>query len=197
MFQKKDYILLGIIGLVLGFFIAQQFYLHERITKTVVTDNENNLALEVSELIKTNKELEKERDELSVQHQKLSQSALDAETAKTTLEENLMKYEIILGVEKISGEGVEITFDSKLHSTQIVDLINAIKNIGAEAIELNGNRITINYYIVPGFWEPQTKVKVIGDKNLLYESLKRTGGILDQIGFGNVEKKDSLVIVKK
>lgn len=197
MFQKKDFLMIGIVGAILGFFVIQQLYLHDRIAKTIQPENENNLALEVSELIKNNTALAQEVDDLTVQHNKLTQSAADAKTANQTLEENLVKYKTMLGIGAVSGEGVEISFDNKLSSTQLVDLINAIKNIGAEAIQINDQRVTPNTSISDGFFNPPSKIKVIGSKELLYESLVRSGGILEQIGFGAVVKSDNLEIKAK
>jgi len=197
MFEKKNLLLIGVIGAILGFFVIQQFYLHQKITETIQPENENNLALEVSEFIKTNQELNQEVSDLEAEHEKLSQSAADAETARGALEENLEKYKIILGDANIYGEGVEILFDSKINSMQLIDLVNAIKNIGADAIQVNEQRISPNTSISSGFFNPPTTIKVIGDKNLLNESLVRPGGILEQIGFGKVEKKDRIEIVKK
>jgi len=197
MFEKKNLLLIGFIGLILGFFIIQQFYLHNKITKTIQPENENNLALEVSDLIKTNQELNQEISDLTSEQEKLSNSAADAEESNKALEENLIKYKIILGLVEVYGEGVQINFDSKISSVQLIDLLNAIKNIGAEAIQVNDQRITTNSTINSGFFNPPVVIKVIGDKNLLNESLVRTGGILEQIGFGKVEKKDELVIEKK
>jgi uncharacterized protein YlxW (UPF0749 family) len=196
MFEKRNLILIGVIGIILGFIISQQFHLHERISKTIQPGNENNLALEVSELIKTNEELAQEVSDLAKEHETLSRSATDAETANTALEENLKKYNIILGMSDVQGEGVEINFDSKINSTQLIDLLNAIKNIGADAIIVNDQRITPNTFINSGFFNPPTTIKVIGNKNLLYESLIRPGGIIEQIGYGNVNKKDDITIEK-
>lgn len=194
MLLKRSYVLIGLMGAVLGFFVAQQFFLHARITKTVQPDNENNLALEVSALIKTNTDLKQEVDDLSSQHDKLSRQGQDAKSANDTLEQNLTNYKIILGLTKVSGEGVEVKFDNKLNSTELIDLLNAIKNIGAEAISVNDQRLVINTSISSGLLEPPTSIKVIGDKNILYESLVRAGGILEQIGFGKVEKQDNIEI---
>jgi len=196
MFEKKK-LLVGIIGVVLGFVVIQQFYLHNKISQTVQPENENNLALEVSELIKTNEDLSQEVKDLTAEHDNLSRSAEDAAIANATLEDNLKKDEIILGLTDVKGEGVEINFDNKISSTELIDLLNAIKNIGADAIQINDQRLTMSTYIKPGFFNAPTVIKVIGDKNLLYDSLVRPGGILDQIGFGKVSKLDQELIVKK
>jgi len=197
MFQKKDYILLGIICLLLGFFIIQQFYLHKKITGVSQPENESNLAIEVSELFKTNNLLKQEVDDLSIQHEKLSQSAQNAKSANDALEEDLTKYQVILGLKNVTGQGIDINFNDKVSSTQMVDLINAIKNIGCEVIAINDQRVVSNTSIGDGYFNSPTKVSVIGDKELLFQALERGGGILEQIGFGTVQKNDNLVIKAK
>jgi uncharacterized protein YlxW (UPF0749 family) len=198
MFLRKNLALIGVVGFILGFVIIQQFYLHEKITKNIQPESENNLALEVSELIKTNDELTKEVNDLTDQHGKLSRAAADASSANATLEENLNQYEIILGLTQVQGQGVEIIFNDKISSTQLVDVMNAIKNIGADAIQINDRRIIQNSSITEGFFYPPVSVKVIGNKDLLYEALVRPGGILDQIGLSKeVVKSDNVNIDKK
>jgi len=198
MFLRKNLALIGVVGFILGFVIIQQFYLHEKITKNIQPESENNLALEVSELIKTNDELTKGVNDLTDQHGKLSRAAADASSANATLEENLNQYEIILGLTQVQGQGVEIIFNDKISSTQLVDVMNAIKNIGADAIQINDRRIIQNSSITEGFFYPPVSVKVIGNKDLLYEALVRPGGILDQIGLSKeVVKSDNVNIDKK
>jgi len=97
----------------------------------------------------------------------------------------------------VTGPGIEINFDDKVSSTQMVDLINAIKNIGCEVIAINDQRVVLNTSISEGFFNSPTNVKAIGDKELLFQALERTGGILEQIGFGKVSKSDNLVIKAK
>jgi len=196
MFERKNLILIGLVGIILGFFVAQQFYLHKKITETIQPENEKNLALEVTELIKTNRDLEKEVEDLNDQHNKLVESADDVKTANVTLEENLTKYEIVLGLSEVYGEGVELVFDSKVSSTQLIDLLNAIKNIGADAIQINDARVVPTTSITGGFFDPPLKIKIIGEKRLLSESLTRKGGILEQIGYGKVTELDEVSIKK-
>ena len=76
--------------------------------------------------------------------------------------------------------------DKKITSTQLIDLINNLKNIGCEAIAINGQRLTGTSSITSGIFTPPMTINVVGDKDLLYNSLVRSGGIIEQIGFGQV-----------
>ena len=76
--------------------------------------------------------------------------------------------------------------DKKITSTQLIDLINNLKNIDCEAIAINGQRLTGTSSITSGIFTPPMTINVVGDKDLLYNSLVRSGGIIEQIGFGQV-----------
>ncbi len=192
--KKFDYILIGIIGLILGFIIVRQFYLQQKVSAITQTQQGNILALEVANLISTDEKLRKEVQDLTDQYNTLVASSSDKKTSSEALENNLAKYKIILAQTKVEGPGVEIIFNDRIDSTQMIDLINAVKNIGAEAIAINQHRLASHSTVESGTFYPPTKVEVIGNKDLLEEALKRNGGIISQIGTGTVLKHDRLIL---
>lgn len=192
MHKSRNYIIIFMISLILGYILAQQFFLHERVKKITTPESSSTLALEVSEFIKNNQKLKKERNDLASQLNKLNQSANDTIKTNETIQENLINYKMILGIVPISGSGVIIMLDKEVESPQMIDLVNAIKNIGAEAIAINSTRLGPTSAIKNGIYYPPTVVKVIGDPELLADSLTRTGGIINQIGVGKVEKNDRI-----
>lgn len=192
MLKKRDYYIIGITCLALGYILVRQFYLQQIVIKVTQPETGSSMALEVTELIKTNDKLRKEIDNLNGQLSKLGKSTVDLQAANEALNENLEHYKIVLGLTKVKGSGVEITFPQKIESTQLIDLINAIKNIGVEAIAINNNRFGPYTSIESGVFYPPTVISVIGDQELLNDSLIRPGGIIEQIGNGEIEKKDNL-----
>lgn len=194
MFSRKDYILLAGVCLVLGFIIVRQFYLQRQVKTVSEPETGNSIAVEVAELTKTNDKLRKEIDKLNSNLAKLEESASSSQKASDALQENLKIYKIDLGVTNVTGSGVEIYFSDKVDSTQVVDLVNALKNIGAEAISINDRRLGPKTSIESGLFYPPTTISAIGNADLLKESLTRPGGIMDQIGSGKVEKKDNLYL---
>lgn len=192
MFKTKDLLFISIISLILGYILAQQFFLQQKVTKATQPESSNAIALEVSEFIKNNAKLKKEKIKVDTELNKLSEAASSLEKTNEAIGENLTQDKIILGLVPVTGPGVVITFDKDVVTTQIIDLINAIKNIGAEAIAINNRRLGPSSTIEENTFYPPTIVKVIGDQNLLYDSLKRSGGIIDQIGVGSVEKNDTI-----
>lgn len=192
--QKKNIILVIIIAIVLGVLMVRQFYLQKKITQAKQPDTGEALAYQVAELIKGNDTSREQLQKLQTQFDNLQKSSSDLKTVKETLDEKNNTYSVILGTAKTNGSGVVINFDQKIASTQIVDLINALKNIGVDVISLNGKRITPTSSIVSGIFDPPIIVKAISDNNLLAESLTRPGGIISEIGFGDLQKKDNIEI---
>lgn len=163
-------------------------------------------------------DLENAQKELEKVRQEATQDNGTAEAREQELKENNM----LLGNTDVTGEGVEVfledatTTDNNLNaSLQIIHfddlqwVINELRNAGAEAIEVNGQRIINttaitcegNIIKVNGekIGSPFT-IKAIGSQNLLYGALERAGSWLDEIrNAGNtaeVKKLDNITIVK-
>lgn len=195
--MNKKILFLIIISIVLGLLVARQFLLSEKIKKEVNIDTSQTLAYEVAELFSANEKLKDEINKLSGEVDDLQKTFQDTKKADETLDEKLKKYEIILGLKEVYGPGVQVKFDKKIASIQIIDLINALKNIGAEAISINGKRLLPTSSIVEGIFSPVVSVEAIGEKEILYSSLTRSGGIIDQIGYGQVTAVDDIIIPVK
>ncbi|MCL5795846.1 MAG: DUF881 domain-containing protein [Patescibacteria group bacterium] len=192
--KKIDHILIGFVCLILGFIIVRQFYLYKKVNNISQTQQGNILALEVASLINNDEKLRKEVKDLTSQYNQLVASSSDKKSSSEALENNLEKYKVILGQTKAEGPGIKIVFDERVDSTQVIDLINALKNIGAEAVSINQHRLSLYTSIEPGVFYPPTNIEVIGNKDLLEEALMRKGGIIDQIGSGNVQKQERLIL---
>ena len=163
-------------------------------------------------------DLENAQKKLEKVRQEATQDNGTAEAREQELKENNM----LLGNTDVTGEGVEVfledatTTDNNLNaSLQIIHfddlqwVINELRNAGAEAIEVNGQRIINttaitcegNIIKVNGekIGSPFT-IKAIGSQNLLYGALERAGSWLDEIrNAGNtaeVKKLDNITIVK-
>jgi len=106
------------------------------------------------------------------------------------IQKELDKNNLLFGIEPVEGEGVKIIVNdattgsfgeyydiySVIHDYDIVELVNDLKNAGAEAISINGQRIIYSSYsycggsyinlggtkIVPPFY-----INAIGDKRVL------------------------------
>lgn len=75
--------------------------------------------------------------------------------ASTLLAQELAKSRNILGKNAVTGEGIIVTLTDvevgkygKVYAEDLIELVNALKSSGAEAISINDQRIIVNSYIV-------------------------------------------------
>ena len=192
--NKKGILIVILVSICLGIMVVRQLVLSQKINSEVKAETNQALAYEVSELFKANEQLNEEVDKLQGELDKLNKIYLDSKQANEALEAKINNYKIISGTSEITGPGVKITFDKKIASTQVIDLINNLKNIGVEAIAMNGQRIVASSSIANGVFSPPVTILAIGDKDLLYNSLNRSGGIMAQIGYGQVATENDIII---
>ena len=119
---------------------------------------------------------------------------LNNDANSTVLLSNEVKEaETYLGYCDVHGEGIVITLsdlDSPVDYQQLLELVNELKNAGAEAISINGQRIVSTSYIslINGsiilIDDVKTaspyEIKAIGDKKYLESALTIKGGYIDR-----------------
>ena len=221
--KKQIAITLGIMCLLLTIAICVQIRTMNSASSTVsqtLADNElRDQVLRMKERYdNTYRELESAQKNLEKVRQAATQNDSDAEAKEQELKENNM----LLGRTDVTGEGVEILLeDAKdtanslnpseqiIHYDDIQLVINELKNAGAEAIEVNGQRlvstsaITCEGNIIKINGErvgSPFNIKAIGSQDMLYGALTRAGSIIDWIArYGNtatVTKSDNVTIAK-
>ncbi len=134
--------------------------------------------------------------------------------------DELNRLNKIIGLTEVEGEGVIVTLadgiapensllvaDYLVHDYDLIFVVNELFNAGAEAISINGVRIVSTSGItcagnIIKINDEKVgtpfKIKAIGSKDMLYGSLKRSGGYLDNLENAGVEvevtRKDSITI---
>lgn len=198
MLKKTDYIILSIICFFLGIFLISQFLSVKEYKKVIQPENNAVLALEVSKLTKANADLRREAVDLTTNLEAYQSSSLSQKNAYDQYSVDTERFDIINAAKAKSGQGVLIEVDGKLTTAQVVDLVNALKNIGAEIISVNNYRLALNTDL--GRFDGMNKyeIKVLGNSNLLKSAIERKGGIIDQISTKdikfNISEQDSIDI---
>jgi len=181
MFKKSDYIIISIICFFLGIFLISQFYSGKEYQKIIQPENNAVLALEVAKLTKSNADLRSEVQDLTLDLETYKSSSESRQKSFDQYQIDSERFDNINGSTSMTGQGVVMQIRGKLTTPQIVDLINAIKNIGAEMISINDQRVVLNMDF-SRFSDMQTyEIKVLGNGNLLKSAIERKGGIVDQI----------------
>lgn len=177
--RQKDIIILTIAAIFLGVFMAMQYSLIKPSRGN--TESSEAMAVEIERLAKNNADLKNQLTELTKNYQSYKDSFDDQAALEIQIRKDLKQLETINAVSGISGQGVEIVVPDKLAEAQIVDLVNAIKNIGADAMAINGRRIDLYTPInQSGFSAPYT-FEIVGNSVILEGALSRKGGIVEQL----------------
>jgi len=181
MLKKTDYIILALICFFFGIFLVSQFFSSGNLKKISQPQNNEVIALEVAKLTKGNADLRFEVEGLTKDLEVYRNSSENKKSANQQYLNDIEKYDIINGSKAVSGQGVVIKVSGNLITPQLVDLINAIKNIGGEEVEINGNRVIINIDFSQFAGFSRYDIKVLGNSKLLKSAMERKGGIIEQI----------------
>lgn len=228
--MNKRYVVItiGIMCFLLTLGIVMQLNTIKEANKTAGTSSSTNNQLRdevlrwkerydytYSSLLKEQNELENKRTEAAKN---------DSNSAK--IEEELKTANKLLGLTDVTGTGIIITIadyqtsssqtlglvDANyliVHSTDILRIINELKNAGAEAISINNERIVLtssitcdgNVILVNGqkLGSPFV-IKAIGSPELLLGSITRPGGYIESMTDDGIQveikKSDKITIGK-
>jgi uncharacterized protein YlxW (UPF0749 family) len=95
----------------------------------------------ISSLVENNARLREEMEALEKQPNEYQQ--VTGRARLEALVEELNKVRIINGLVEVSGSGVEVSLDGPIGVLDVQDLINELHNAGAEALTINGERLTL------------------------------------------------------
>ncbi|MCI8485739.1 MAG: DUF881 domain-containing protein [Clostridia bacterium] len=214
MSKRKIAVILTIMCLIIVSAILIQIRTIESINSPVLKIIANdNLRVEVlkwkDRYDKTTTNLEKIERKL----EKVRQKATKNDESFKSKEQTIKKYNTILGLTDVNGEGVTINISTKQLDESTKDyldnIINELKNAGAESISINnqrliwdsvifcdGNVIKVNLEKI----ESPFIIKAIGDTRLLYGALVRPGGYIELLNSNGikaeVEKSTNIQIQK-
>lgn len=170
------------------------------VSQTLANNDLRDQVLRMKEKYDENlKNLENAQKKLETVRIGATQNDANAEAKEQELKENNM----LLGNVNVVGDGVEVVLQDSIeqnnsiglsyqliHYSDIQRVVNELKNAGAEAIEINGQRIvptssiTCEGNIIKINGERVGSpfiIKAIGSQSLLYGGLSRVGSILDAI----------------
>lgn len=200
---------IAVMCLVLGFALVTQI----KLQRSDPLDNlhEDELVALLDQLTNTERQLRQQRNELTIQVQRLQSSRSQFEAAQEAAEEARRKAQILAGTVAVHGPGLGITIQEgaePVSANTFVNILGELRNAGAEAIDINGQRVSAATYItrvnggmsISGFViTAPYRWKVIGDPDTLQPALEIPRGALSRVrGNGatvTFERYDDLRIV--
>jgi uncharacterized protein YlxW (UPF0749 family) len=193
------------ISLVLGFLLVAQLRTQDDINRTASTDDWDYV---IAELVVSNARLRNEIEVLEEQVAALRGSE-GAAAILLSLVDDANQLRVANGLVEVSGPGVEVTVAGPVSVLDLQDLINELRNAGAEALALNDQRligwsaiasdgelVTVDGQPVPA---PYT-LSAIGNSETLRAALLRPGGLASLLHEANpaivvtVKERDGLTL---
>ena len=154
-------------------------------------------------------DVQQESQQLAQEVAKLRQDKTNLENAMSnqnastkTLNQNLQEAQLFAGLTPVQGPGVIVTLrDSKkppteyiqdyiIHDGDVLRVVNELNNAGAEAVDVNGNRVVgrtnircvgstimVNYQVVAS----PIVIRAIGNPKTLTGAMNLPGGVLQEL----------------
>ena len=226
--KKQIAITLGIMCFILTVAICIQLKTIENTTTTISQSlKENGLRDEVLRWKERYDNVYEELNQSLKELEEVRKQATQNDTKSSAKQEEIKNNNMLLGLSEVKGEGLQIVIADNntgtlknesealdlssqvVHYDDLIEVINALNNAGAEAISINGQRIIQttaitcegNVIKINGqkVSSPFT-IKEIGSQGLLYGSLTMIGGylyILDEAGvIVETTQMDNLTVEK-
>lgn len=226
--KKQIAITLGIMCFILIVAICIQLKTIENTTTTISQSlKENGLRDEVLRWKERYDNVYEELNQSLKELEEVRKQATQNDTKSSAKQEEIKNNNMLLGLSEVKGEGLQIVIADNntgtlknesealdlssqvVHYDDLIEVINALNNAGAEAISINGQRIIQttaitcegNVIKINGqkVSSPFT-IKAIGSQGLLYGSLTMIGGylyILDEAGvIVETTQMDNLTVEK-
>jgi uncharacterized protein YlxW (UPF0749 family) len=174
----------GLVCFLLGVMLVVQLRTRRELDRTSSPAGSSSLGM-LSALVEANARLRQERAALNDQIAEY-QTALGQERL-TVLVEELRRLRIANGLVETRGPGIQISLEDLLSPVEMQDLVNELRNSGAEAIALNGHRLIASSVvaasretlIVDGqLLEPPYVFEAIGSPDDMETAMARQGGLL-------------------
>lgn len=212
---KGNHVILSLVCLVLGFMLAFSYHLtqienQKEKPKMSGKQYENTLALRNQLIVQeeTNRKLQKELNQKQEKVLKNEKNLAKEAQVFQNLAEDAEKYRMFVGKVKVKGSGVRVTltdgaYNPKedninnylVHEHHVFKVVNELYISGADAVAINGQRLTSHSYIVcngpvitvDGIQHPAPFIiTAIGDPDVLSSALNLTGGVKDQLVNDNI-----------
>jgi uncharacterized protein YlxW (UPF0749 family) len=186
--SPRSQIALAVVALVLGFLVVTQ--VRSQAGGTGLEDRSaQDLTLLVANLNTRNDQLRGEVADLGRQLDSIVAAQARGDTSAGQLRADLVRIRIWSGVDAVEGQGVRVVLRGPATAAVLGDLLNELRNAGAEAIAVGGVRVVPATIAggVPGalsvedtLLDDPLEVVAIGNAATMTGTLTRAGGLVAQ-----------------
>lgn len=180
-------ILLAVLGLVVGSIGVTQIHTQAYIAQALHSESPVNQAQTISNLLESNNALAQETQNLEDQLSKYRQG--EDHSGLETLVSDLNRYKAVNGLVEVWGPGAEVVVRAAIKPEEALDIINELRNAGAEGFALNGQRLVASSVVIQrqdraGLLVdgvaliPPYVFQAIGDVQTMAVAVERKGGVV-------------------
>ena len=207
MMTRSAQITLTVVSFLLGLLLVTQFYTQGKLASAAQTQSTADQAMIISGLVEGNAGLRKEVTALEAEAAQYDSTSGEANLENMVSELN--KLRILNGLVEVAGPGVEIKISGSVTALDLQDLMNEVRNAGAEALAMNGYRLVARSVVVgtngsivvdENRLNPPYRLQAIGDPQALERALIRKGGLVALLEFAypdatiTVARQDRMVL---
>ena len=195
----------AIIAVFLGFLAVTQVRSQEVYSRSLNLETPSSLTTLIANLSETNNELRNEIFDLRRDVLAARDSVANGKGTLTEAQRQLLRLRVFSAQSAVSGPGISIRIDGAFDERALSDLVNELRNAGAEAISVNEMRVGPKSYFtgtadqaiavdgrpLRGPWT----VRAIGAPDVVYVAMTRIGGIIGQ--FELIYRSTRFVVAKE
>lgn len=180
----------SIVALFLGLLVVTQIKAQDVFTRSLQLETPSSLTTLIANLAERNNGLREEIFDLRLRTESARQDASNGTGSLTEAQRQLAQLQVFAARTAVKGQGISVKVDGAFDDKALSDLVNELRNAGAEAVSINGVRVgprswfgmandralTVDAAPIRGPWI----VSAVGAPEVMYVAMTRTGGIIGQ-----------------
>jgi uncharacterized protein YlxW (UPF0749 family) len=180
----------AVVALFLGVLVVSQFRSREAFSRTLQQETPESLTTLIANLADRNRQLRDEIFDLRVRLEAAQSSVSGGQGSLEESQRQLAQLQVFSSRSAVTGPGIAIRIDGPFDERALSDLVNELRNAGAEAIAVNDSRVGPRTWFGPGqsgslvVDGTETRgpwmLRAIGAPDVLHVAMTRTGGIVGQ-----------------
>jgi uncharacterized protein YlxW (UPF0749 family) len=185
---RSTQLTLTLVLLILGALVMIQFRTQGKLASARVAESASDQTTIIANLANANDQLRVEAQGLAKQEAEYQSSI--AKNDLTGVLEDLSRLQVITGETEVSGPGVELRVSYPIRPEEVEDVVNELRNAGAEALAVNGTRVVARSAVTASGNKAMLDGKpldlpivftAIGDPDTLDRALGRVGGMISYL----------------
>jgi len=189
MHRPRSQITIAIVALILGMLVVIQLR-SQASSSGLAQLSSQDLTILVASLNARNDQLRREGSSLEVELATLTANQSRGDVSMDEISADLERVRAYAGLDPVGGPGVIISIRGPIDGSGVEELINELRNAGAEAIATGGVRVVAGVVVTGAPGEAQVdgvglgdtfELLAIGAPDKLTGSLTRSGGVIAQL----------------